>query len=461
MLTNVLRNGMESGMQRDHSAVFSLVTPEEAVAKLAEMHRSACVSLRAALRRYAEDGVVPTAEDRHTFRYPLLRVTWKSCGKPRFTWRAWAKFQAPGTYETTVTQPDHFRAYLLEQLRPLVHEFGATIEVGPSEQEIPYPYVAVNGDEFAQGAVEASELARHFPTPALSAVGDEIVDGTWEFRPGAPRPLALFDAARVDYSLKRLAHYTGTPWSTIQPWILLTNYQRYVDQFVQHGLSELTRADSQYTRLVMPGCEVVSKGIGQVDAQTAAAAAPWQRYQMPAFSLERDDGQGITIINIGVGPSNAKNITDHLAVLRPNCWLMIGHCGGLRQSQVIGDYVLAHAYLRRDKILDDLVPPEIPIPALAEVQVALQEAAAAVTGDRGEALKRRLRTGTVVTYDDRNGDPEMRVDLRRRRFSFGPPPSFHCWRIIRPDAPLPLSPVTARGRRLGRPSRRPGCRNRN
>ena len=84
----------------------------------------------------------------------------------------------------------------------------------------------------------------------------------------------------------------------------------------------------------------------------------------------------MTLVNIGVGPSNAKNITDHLAVLRPHCWLMVGHCGGLRQSQTIGDYVLAHGYLRRDHILDGAVPPEIPIPALAEVQVALQEAAA-------------------------------------------------------------------------------------
>ncbi len=80
---------------------------------------------------------------------------------------------------------------------------------------------------------------------------------------------------------------------------------------------------------------------------------------------------------------------------------MIGHCGGLRQSQTIGDYVLAHAYMRRDGILDRALPPH-PIPALAEVQVALQEAAAEVTGERGESLKRRLRTGTVLTYDDRN-----------------------------------------------------------
>ena len=92
---------------------------------------------------------------------------------------------------------------------------------------------------------------------------------------------------------------------------------------------------------------------------------------MPAYHVVRADGRGVSLVNIGVGPANAKNITDHIAVLRPHCWLMVGHCAGLRQSQEIGDYVLAHAYLRQDNILDDAVPPDVPIPALAEVQVAL------------------------------------------------------------------------------------------
>ncbi len=136
---------------------------------------------------------------------------------------------------------------------------------------------------------------------------------------------------------------------------------------------------------------------------------------MPAYHLIRENGQGVTLVNIGVGPSNAKNITDHLAVLRPHCWLMVGHCGGLRQTQIIGDYVLAHAYLRQDGILDELVPPDVPVPALAEVQVALQEAAAEVTGEKGDQLKNRLRTGTVVTQDDRNW--ELRWTKERRRIN--------------------------------------------
>ena len=77
---------------------------------------------------------------------------------------------------------------------------------------------------------------------------------------------------------------------------------------------------------------------------------------MPAYHLIAANGGGITLVNIGVGPSNAKTICDHLAVLRPEVWLMIGHCGGLRPSQTIGDYVLAHAYLRDDHVLDSNLP---------------------------------------------------------------------------------------------------------
>ena len=212
--------------------------------------------------------------------------------------------------------------------------------------------------------------------------------GLWEQRLGEPMPLALFDAIRTDYSLRRLVHYTGTDWRAVQPWILLTNYHRYVDQFVAWSVSRL-RENAGFSALHLPGGGMITAA--ETDAEIAAIVArtAWHRYQMPAYHLARPDG-GVSLVNIGVGPSNAKTITDHLAVLRPHCWLMIGHCGGLRQTQRIGDYVLAHGYLRQDRILDELIPPDIPIPALAEVQVALQEAAAAITGERGEALKARL-----------------------------------------------------------------------
>ena len=374
---------------------------EEAVDRLAALHERATGALNQALKQYLKDRVEPDAEQRALFRYPELRLTYHCHGEVPQTTRAYAKVQLPGTYSVTVTHPAAFRKYLLEQLVPLMHDFTVTVEVGVSQQNIPYPYVVEQGDELAGSGVTAATLARVFPSTDLSAATDGIADGLYDWENTDPLPLALFDAARVDFSLRRLVHYTGSDWRHVQPWILLTNYHRYVDQFILHGLEQL-RSDPRFIRMVLPGDVVIDKAMDHGEASAIAAGVVWHRYQMPAYHLQATDGHGVTLVNIGVGPSNAKNITDHLAVLRPHCWLMIGHCGGLRQSQTIGDYVLAHAYMRRDGILDRVVPPNIPIPALAEVQMALQQAAANVTGEKGEELKKRLRTGTVLTYDDRN-----------------------------------------------------------
>ena len=401
--------------------IETMTSPEAAVDRLSHLHAGAVEALRAALARYLEDGTPPDHATRLGFRYPELRLSYQPDGAMPRIKRATAKFQAPGVYATTVTQPDYFRHYLLEQLRPLVRDYGAAIEVGTSGQEIPYPYVVEPGADLARRGVTSVDLARHFPVPLLSTVGDEIADGLWAQGPAdEPRPLALFDAVRIDFSLRRLVHYTGSDWRRIQPWILLTNYHRYVDQFVRFGLDALARGDGGFERLVLPGGIVVEQGeAASTDPSAVIAASPWHRYQMPAYHLVGRDAagapQGTTLVNIGVGPSNAKTITDHLAVLRPHCWLMVGHCGGLRQSQSIGDYVLAHGYFRRDRILDELVPTDVPVPALAEVQLALQSAAAAVTGEQADALKQRLRTGTVVTYDDRNW--ELRFTQERRRIN--------------------------------------------
>jgi AMP nucleosidase len=397
------------------SSLQSVSTPQDAVDRLIGLHDAAVQAQRDCLERFFATGTAPSLEERTRFRYPELRVSYRASGPVPRTQRAYAKFQGPGDYAITVTQPAAFRAYLMEQLDHLVRDYGATLYVGVSDQEIPYPYVFERGDELGRGATTAAELALHFPTPLLAAVGDEIADGTWITGPDEPRPLSLFDAARVDYSLRRLVHYTGTEWRSIQPWILLTNYHRYVDQFIHWAVGELAKEDGPFERLVMPGGISIGRGLDEAMIANQIAASPWHRFQMPGYHLLRRDGHGVTLVNIGVGPSNAKNITDHLAVLRPHCWLMVGHCGGLRQSQTIGDYVLAHGYLRRDRILDALVPPEIPVPALAEVQLALQGAARRVTGEEGDALKKRLRTGTVVTYDDRNW--ELRWGQERRQIN--------------------------------------------
>lgn len=395
-------------------SAFSLVTtPGAAVEALIAQHKQATNALRTALERYLKHREVPEPQVRAQFYYPELRVTYSPEGVPRSTRRAYAKFPRAGVFSTTITQPEYYRDYLLQQLRPLVGEYGAKLEVGRSTQEIPFPYVIEKGDELS-GGVTSAELARFFPVPNLAVVGDEVADGIYTMTPEGPWPLSLFDAARVDYSLKRLVHYTGSHWEHCQPFILLTNYHRYVDQFVRWGVEEIQKAGSRFTHMVLPGNRIIDKPITPDEIADMLDTAAWSKFQMPAYHLVGEGG-GITLVNIGVGPSNAKNITDHLAVLRPHVFLMIGHCGGLRMSQEIGDYVLAHAYLREDNILDALVPPSIPIPALAEVQVALQEAARIVTGESGDALKARLRTGTVVTYDDRNW--ELRWSQERKRIN--------------------------------------------
>jgi AMP nucleosidase len=391
------------------------LTPAAAVDQLITLHTAATAALRKCLDLYFAKRIPPTTDQKKMFCYPELRVTYVAAGLQPSIARAYAKFQGPGTYATTITQPAHFRRYLITQLTHLVDDYDATIEVGISMQQIPYPYVLDKGNDLGAGGVTAAELALHFPIPDLALVGDEIADGQWEQKADAPYPLAMFDAVRVDYSLKRLQHYTGTHWGDVQPWILLTNYHRYVDQFVGWAIEQLA-VDGPYEALHLPGGGTITRGMNKKAINDTLDASLWHKFQMPAYHLSRNDGEGgVTLANIGVGPSNAKNMSDHLAVLRPHCWLMVGHCGGLRQSQRIGDYVLAHAYLRQDHILDSVLPPDIPIPALAEIQVALQQAAASVTGESGDALKARLRTGTVVTNDDRNW--ELRWTLERKRIN--------------------------------------------
>jgi AMP nucleosidase len=286
------------------------------------------------------------------------------------------------------------------------------VEVARSRQEIPFPYVLEADAELTLADYGAAELARHFPTTELAHIGDEVADGLWLRAEDGARPLALFDGLRTDFSLARLAHYTGTPAEHVQQYVLFTNYHRYVDEFVRWSLAQLA-AGGRFQALSAAGQVLVTPDTP--DAESVVAAAAWRKHQMPAYHLMAEGRAGVTLVNIGVGPSNAKTICDHLAVLRPQAWLMIGHCGGLRGSQTIGDYVLAHAYLRDDHVLDGVLPPEIPIPPIAEVQVALNRAAEIVTGETGEILKQRLRTGTVVTTDDRNW--ELRYSSSALRFN--------------------------------------------
>ena len=370
--------------------------------KLDAEYRRSVASLRDDLRAFIATRIPPDPAVRAggAYAYPALRLTYAGNETSPRPPRAFARFNHPGVYATTVTRPDLFRAYLTEQLTLLLADFDVEVEVSRSDQEIPFPYVLDGAVDLGAADVTAVEIARHFPSTELASIGDEIADGLWSPDRGETRPLTLFDALRTDFSLARLAHYTGSPADDVQAYVLFTNYHRYVDEFVRWSIAQLADPDSPYQALHCPGGVVITHETH--DPERVAAESPWRRHQMPAYHLVAPARRGVSLINIGVGPANAKTITDHLAVLRPEAWLMIGHCGGLRSTQTIGDYVLAHAYLRDDNVLDAVLPPEIPIPSIAEVQVALQHAAEIVTGESGDQLKRRLRTGTIVTTDDRN-----------------------------------------------------------
>jgi len=241
---------------------------------------------------------------------------------------------------------------------------------------------------------------------------DAIVNGTLRASPGAPAPLSLFRAARVDYSLHRLYHYTGTDPEHFQNFVILTNYQFYADAFALFGRERVRAGHPSGDAFVEPG-NVVTRN-ARLGGAGPDGVPPGRMPQMPDWHLVEPDSGGTTLINIGTGPSNARNITDHVAVLRPHAWLMLGHCAGLRNTQTIGDYVLAHGYVREDHVLDEELPLWVPIPALAEIQVAIEQSVSEVIGLSGFELKRIMRTGTVASVDNRNWELSDHVAVIRK-----------------------------------------------
>ncbi len=325
---------------------------------------------------------------------------------------------APGTYATTLTRPRLFGRYLRQQVSLLLRNHGAPITVGVSGKPIPVHFAVgsylslEDASDFGDSPVamdrspgfsdkpehddESFPLRDYFDVPDLATISDEIINCTEDVSGLDVKPLAPFSAQRVDYSLARLSHYTSTDPVHFQNHVLFTNYQFYVDEFVRFS-REAVGKDSGYSALVLPGNRIVT------DPDNAGAFdGSLPQPQMPAYHLKRANASGISLVNIGVGPSNAKTATDHIAVLRPRAWLMLGHCAGLRSSQNIGDYVLAHAYVREDHVLDADLPVWVPVPALAEVQIALESAVEEVTKLPGFEFKRVMRTGTVATIDNRN-----------------------------------------------------------
>ena len=246
------------------------------------------------------------------------------------------KVQRPWSEHNPVTEgefakPKTFKAYLVRELTHLVSK-GASITVSSSRKTL---------SVFDPSFLEALD------------------ESTWDF---SHKKLFLFQPERIELSVNRLEHYTGTKAEDFQKVILFTNYNLHMEAFLR-----------KFPDCIRPEQNVV---------------------QMPAYHHKLEGKKGISIVNIGVGPSNAKTFTDHVAVLRPDAFIMVGHCGGLRNHQDIGDFVLASGYMRGDKILDEIMPKNVPITPHHLLNEYLEQALT--------HFDLPYRVGTVYTTDDRN-----------------------------------------------------------
>jgi AMP nucleosidase len=222
--------------------------------------------------------------------------------------------------------------------------------------------------ELARLAEAGARISVNHGRPALDlhdpALVKAVDETSWDLR---RKKLFLFGPERMALSIDRLEHYTGTAVESFQRYVLLTNYSWHVEEF----------------KSIFPSA------VGPAD----------DGRQMPAWHVREPDRAGVTMINIGVGPANAKTITDHLAVLRPDLVLMIGHCAGLRNHQEVGDLVLATSYLRDDRVLDDLLPLSIPVVSNHTLNSLLLE----------QLTARGLRSRMGIVYSTGNRNWELQI----------------------------------------------------
>ncbi len=167
-----------------------------------------------------------------------------------------------------------------------------------------------------------------------------------------------------------LPRYTGTAVGDFGKYILLTNFQGYLDKFAQMNKVPIVGLDR-----AMP-------------------------------SATADD---ITMINFSMGSANAATIMDLLSAISPKAVLFLGKCGGLKKKNQLGDLILPIAAIRGEGTSNDYLPSEVPaLPAFS-----LQKAISTTIRDRGQDYW----TGTVYTTNRRvwEHDKKFKRYLRKTR----------------------------------------------
>ncbi len=151
-----------------------------------------------------------------------------------------------------------------------------------------------------------------------------------------------------------LPRYTGKKLDDFGQYILLTNFQSYIDLFARKFEVAVDGADRN----------------------------------MPSATAE-----GITFINFGMGSANAATIMDLLSAIKPKGVLFLGKCGGLKRKNKLGDLILPIAAIRGDGTSNDYLPPEVPaLPAFN-----MQRAVSHILRNK----ERDYWTGVVLTTNRR------------------------------------------------------------
>lgn len=168
-------------------------------------------------------------------------------------------------------------------------------------------------------------------------------------------PNGGFPKSKLDIAKNWLPRYTGTKLDEFGDYMLLTNFQNYVDRFAEKF-----------------NCEI--KGLGK-PMQTAT------------------NSNGLSIINFGIGSANAATIMDLLVARKPKGVLFLGKCGGLKKSTEIGHFILPTAAIRGEGTTDDYLPKEVPALPSFKLHKFVSE----------KIVKRNLeyRTGVIYTTNRR------------------------------------------------------------